>query len=64
MKLEVGKTYQPRDPFAEPVTITGLSGNGIYVYIGTWGEEGQDLYKENGMCLHVESEFDLIEEIL
>lgn len=63
MKLEVGKTYQPRDQFAEPVTITERCAQGIYSFVGKWGEEGQDVYQENGMSLHIKSEFDLIEEV-
>ncbi|MGA9651935.1 hypothetical protein [Pedobacter sp.] len=64
MKLQIGKTYQPGDKAASPVTITGRCACGIYSYIGKWGElpEEQDCYRENGMNLHVESEFDLIEE--
>ncbi|MCF0059894.1 hypothetical protein MUK70_11650 [Dyadobacter chenwenxiniae] len=65
MKIQVGKTYRPRDKKAPPVTITGRCPQGIYSYVGKWGElpEQQDRYQENGMNLHIETEFDLIEEV-
>jgi len=65
VKLEIGKTYQPRSSKEKPVKIIGTSTmHGIYKFQGEWKKgELPDHYSETGMIMHIESQFDLIEEI-